>query len=137
MVVTGADPPTTTGPRRLLRAHGGPMKSIAMTLSLAAAALLGACSQQSGKVTFSVSRAKSASALEVAGQDGTLQLADGTSTLVINAAEVVMREIELGAVAGTTDCTSEDCENEVETGPLLVSLPLDGSVAQQLAVDVP
>ncbi len=67
-----------------------------------------------------------------------LELTDGTNTLVIESAEVVIREIEFERVE-TAGCDSEvgddDCE-EFEVGPFLVSLPLDGSVTKKLEAQV-
>ncbi|HSI05444.1 MAG: hypothetical protein ACAI38_03705 [Myxococcota bacterium] len=69
-----------------------------------------------------------------------LTLSDGTNTLLITAAEVVLREIELER-DDVTDCDGDDdgrdgCE-KFETGPRLVSLPLDGGVAEQVITAVP
>ena len=70
-----------------------------------------------------------------------LTLTVGGHTLVIETADVVLREIELKRVdSSVSDCSaegpeSEDCE-EFESGPVLLPLPLDGSVEQQLAVQV-
>lgn len=74
-----------------------------------------------------------------------LQLEDGTNTLLIESAEVVLREIEFeradelagcdedeGEIEGSDD---DSCE-EYKTDPILLSLPLDGSVAKQLDVTV-
>ncbi len=103
-----------------------------------------------------------------------LTLSDGTNTLVIAKAEVVLREIELkrddasecgasdGGVLSTRDASGasltaegaddpadhdidddhgddddrDDCE-KFETGARVVSLPLDGSVSQQVVAAVP
>lgn len=69
-----------------------------------------------------------------------LELSDGTNTLIIESAELVLREIEFERVEsfGCDDDVSgddDDCE-EFETGPFLVSLPLDGSVSTQLTAQV-
>lgn len=69
-----------------------------------------------------------------------LELNDGTNTLIIESAELVLREIEFERVEsfGCDDDVpgdDDDCE-EFETGPFLVSLPLDGSVSTQLTAQV-
>ncbi len=67
-----------------------------------------------------------------------LELNDGTNTLVIESAEVVLREIEFERVE-TAGCDSEvgddGCE-EFEVGPFIVPLPLDGSVTKRLEAQV-
>lgn len=69
-----------------------------------------------------------------------LELTDGTNTLVIESAEIVMREIEFERVE-TAGCDSElgldndECE-KFEIGPFVVPLPLDGSVSQELTAQV-
>ncbi len=69
---------------------------------------------------------------------GELELNDGTHTLVIQSAELVIREIEFERM-NHDDCevagTDDDCE-EFETGPYLVALPLDGTVSQELTAVV-
>jgi len=64
-------------------------------------------------------------------------LSDGQNELVITRAELVLREIELERISDDA-CDSEvfdddDCE-EFSTGPILLDLPLDGSVEQVLAI---
>lgn len=72
---------------------------------------------------------------------GPLTLNVGGHTLVIETADVVLRQIELKRAESTvTNCSAEapgsdDCE-EFETGPMLLPLPLDGTVQQQLTVEV-
>jgi hypothetical protein len=69
---------------------------------------------------------------------GSLELTDGTNTLVIETAELVLREIEFERVE-STGCDSlvddDDCE-EFEVGPFLVSLDLGGGVSQELTAVV-
>lgn len=63
-----------------------------------------------------------------------LTLTDGAgNTLLIESAEVVLREIEFERVEAALECDDpladeSDCE-EFKTEPVLVSLPLDGSVS--------
>lgn len=69
-----------------------------------------------------------------------LELTDGTNTLVIESAELVLREIEFereGGLGCDDDVSGvdDDCE-EFETGPFLVPLPLDGSVSTTLSARV-
>ncbi len=73
---------------------------------------------------------------------GGLVLEDGTNTLLITKAELVLREIELKRTEatacpdGSEDGDDDDCE-KFETAPRLVDLPLDGKVSQELATNVP
>ena len=66
-------------------------------------------------------------------------LVDGTNTLVITKGEIVLREIELKK-QDYEDCnesmSDDDCE-EFETGPILVDLPLDGSVETEITIAPP
>ncbi len=66
--------------------------------------------------------------------------ATAASALVITSAELVLREIELKR-ADVTDCdllgeNDDGCE-KFETGPVLVSIPVDGSVSQEFSLDIP
>ncbi len=66
--------------------------------------------------------------------------ATAANALVITSAELVLREIELKR-ADVTDCdllgeNDDGCE-KFETGPVLVSIPVDGSVSQKFALAVP
>lgn len=67
-----------------------------------------------------------------------LELTDGVNTLVIESAELVMRELEFERVE-TAGCDSglddDDCE-KFEIGPFLVALPLDGSVRTEISAQV-
>lgn len=62
------------------------------------------------------------------------------NALVITSAELVLREIELKR-ADVTDCdllgeNDDGCE-EFEAGPVLVSIPVDGSVSQEFTLAIP
>ncbi len=67
-----------------------------------------------------------------------LELTDGTNTLVIESAELVIREVEFEKVE-TAGCDSEigddDC-GEFEFGPFVVPLNLDGSVETKITAVV-
>ncbi|MEE8410578.1 MAG: hypothetical protein V3T05_13330, partial [Myxococcota bacterium] len=74
------------------------------------------------------------------GASGEMVLDDGTSTLTISSAELVLRELEFERADHAEDCdsgSSDDSCEAFETGPLLVMLPLDGSVETQIEADVP
>lgn len=63
------------------------------------------------------------------------------STLVIESAQMVLREIEFERVEADVDCDDpqadeSDCD-EFKTEPVLVSLPLDGSVSTEITANVP
>jgi hypothetical protein len=66
-------------------------------------------------------------------------IADGTNELIIERAEVVLREIELERLE-TGDCdssaASDDCE-EFEVGPVLVDLPLNGGTETLVTIAAP
>jgi hypothetical protein len=70
-------------------------------------------------------------------------LVTGTDTIIFTEVSMVLREIELKPVevASCDDSSSSgsggsECK-EFEAGPVLVSLPLDGSVQPQFRLDVP
>ncbi len=76
---------------------------------------------------------------------GSLTLEDGTNSLVIESAELVLREIEFERVDELAGCDADEGEaesadddacEEFKTEPILVSLPLDGSVSQQISAAV-
>ncbi|MFQ5536839.1 MAG: hypothetical protein ACE5GJ_05240 [Gemmatimonadota bacterium] len=63
---------------------------------------------------------------------------DGSHTLVLNRVAMVLREVELKK-ALDTDCDvgqEDDCE-EFAAGPMVLELPLNGSVQQVVSVQVP
>jgi len=66
-------------------------------------------------------------------------MTDGTNTLVIVSAQMVLREIELERQE-VTDCDDSpgpaDCE-DFEIGPVLVELPLGPGTSEQVTVDLP
>jgi hypothetical protein len=82
--------------------------------------------------------APSRSAAFGAAVTGADTLTDGTNTLVITKAEIVMREIELEPVE-VTDCDvtpkPAGCE-EFEAGPVLVDLPLGPGATQEFAMAI-
>ncbi len=66
--------------------------------------------------------------------------ATAASALVITSARLVLREIELER-ADVTDCdllgeNADGCE-KFEAGPVLVSIPVDGSVSEEFTLDIP
>lgn len=67
-------------------------------------------------------------------------LTDGTNTLIITSAQLVLRKIELERQDVASQCGVEPepagCE-DFEVGPVLVDLPLTGGTDQQVAVDIP
>lgn len=67
-------------------------------------------------------------------------LTDGTNTLIITSAQIVLRDIELERqdVANLcgTDPEPAGCE-DFAVGPVLVDLPLTAGTDQQVAVDIP
>jgi len=77
---------------------------------------------------------------------GEITISANGHTLVMQSAAVVLREIEFERVEELTGCGDDEGEvegsdddgcEEFEAGPLLLPLPLDGTVDDQLAVNVP
>jgi hypothetical protein len=81
------------------------------------------------------------SALGQGSSPSSLSQNDGTHTLILDKVEVVIREVELKRISDD-DCdglpgTDHDGCEAFEVGPILLDLPLDGSVAQVAASEVP
>lgn len=124
----------------VLHTSSGLITCTAVVLALAA------CSDGTGPgdgtaLSLSVAAGPSAVA-QTSGPAAVVTQSDGTSTLVITRAALVLREIELGSdevescehsgVEGDDD----HCE-ELEIGPVLLELPLDGGVSHVVTIDVP
>jgi hypothetical protein len=120
-------------------------KTFLLAVAVAALAALVGCEETTGPsagagrtVSLSIGLGggggSAAPALMAAG----LELNDGLNTLVIESAELVMRELEFER-AETFGCDLElddDACEEFEIGPFLVALPLDGSVSQEITAVV-
>jgi len=66
-------------------------------------------------------------------------LTAGSDTIIVTSAELVLRKIELrraGVVSCDSTAGSDSCE-EFDAGPVLIGLPLTGSLSTPFAVDVP
>jgi len=116
------------------------------TLLLTAAVLAAACSDGTGPGTEpGVSLSFSTRAPTVAPAPGFFAsvtsdtLVDGSNSLIITKAEIVLREIELKR-SDIVDCTglegTDGCE-EFEAGPVLVDLPLDNTVETPVTIPIP
>jgi hypothetical protein len=119
------------------------MRAIALTLGLM---LLGACSDGTGpagdgtgRVRFSLSTGSSPSAGPAFAASETYTL--GGSTLVLSKVQLVLREIELKRTENSTSCmddsegdSDDDCE-EIEFGPILLDLPLNGTTNQVVTIE--
>jgi hypothetical protein len=68
-------------------------------------------------------------------------LVSGTDTIIFTEVQLVLRQIELKPVevesCGESGTSGSDGCQKFEAGPVLVSLPLDGSVKSQFSLDVP
>lgn len=124
-------------------------RPLGMSAGLAALAAL-ACSDGTGPgTTVSLSFATRPSAGAFAAAFGAPRapgiilagdtIKDGTNTLVITSAQIVLREIELERQE-VVDCDVEPepagCE-DFELGPVLVDLPLSAGATEQVTVDIP
>ncbi len=91
-----------------------------------------------GSVTLSVALTGAGPSASASLHAQGLELTDGANTLVIESAELVVREIEFERIE-TPGCDSDfgddDCE-EYEVGPFLISLPLDGGVTREITAQV-
>ncbi len=73
--------------------------------------------------------------------NNTLLLADGSHQLVLKSVGVVLREIEFKRADDARECgvegeASKPCES-FEMGPMLLSVPLDGSVEHAISAAIP
>ena len=59
----------------------------------------------------------------------------GADTLILISAQVVLREVELRRVE-VPNCDDEDACEKFATGPVLISLPLDGSVSTEFEIPI-
>ena len=109
---------------------------------ICAVAVLGACGDSTGvdggatRVSLSFSTAAPSQAMfSVAAAD---TMSDGQNELILSSVEVVLREVELKRVE-VVDCDVEPepdgCES-FETGPMLVSLPLNGATTTAVSIDI-
>lgn len=129
------------------------MKRKLVGLALALAVALVACDDSTGPnggslLTLSIMVPGSGGAAPAPALFGAaeLRLDDGQNTLVIQSAEVVLREIEFERAEYVGGCGDDDGEvegsdddscEEYETAPRLMPLPLDGSVDQRISAVVP
>jgi len=67
--------------------------------------------------------------------NGADTIAQGTDTLIVTRAQLVLRKVEL-KTQDSVRCSTEHCE-EFEAGPIAVDLPLGAGAQQQVAVNVP
>ncbi len=119
------------------------------TFAFPAAALLGvlvACRDSMGpraahrvNLSFATNAGTPAGQVAAAGVNGGLAVAVGTDELVITRAQIVLREIEFEYEDSLPGCTSryDDACEKIEVGPVLVDLPLDGSLRTQITATVP
>ncbi|MFB6271945.1 MAG: hypothetical protein ABEL51_03520 [Salinibacter sp.] len=147
MFTTTPDMFTTTPDRHILRSRLGVLGlAFALTLGLIGCdggAVTGtSTNNRTAPVSISVSTESGANANTAAASSGAgTKAAAGSrtftdsvgNTLRLNNVEIILREIEFDRSDGTENCSSsgtpdedDDCE-KVESGPLLVSLPLSGS----------
>ncbi len=121
------------------------MKAITSGLGLLAALVLAACGDATGpggapgRLSLHLTTGGAASGSGPALAPETLTL--GGNTLVVTRVQMVLREIELKRARGTDACpsngssgSSDDCE-ELTLGPILLDLPLGGSVARVFTVE--
>ncbi len=124
-----------------------------ITMVLAAVFLMAACSDGAGpsnqpglSLSFST-RAPAATQAPAAFASSLADtLDDGQNVLIIDRAEVVLREIELermnddcddGFSSDSSSSSDDDGCEEFETGPMLVDLPLNGAVETEITIEVP
>lgn len=117
----------------------------ALTVVLAAASLT-ACSEGTGPGSDATGRVRLGLATGSSPSGGPAITASetytaGGTTLVLSRVQLVLREIELKRTEDSSTChddsddgSDDDCE-EIEFGPILLDLPLNGSVSQVVTVE--
>jgi len=112
------------------------------TAVLAAAVLCAACGDNGSptsdpQISFNVAT-RSAAGTTALAMSAPETFTDGTNTLVLDRVDLVLREIELQRSSASTDCAeshAEDACEELEIGPVLLSLPLGvGGAARAFSV---
>ena len=109
------------------------------SLAIAFSLVLGACSTGPTQLRdVAVSFTATTPTATAAPLDGAA--APAAQALVLTKVEIVLREIELRR-SDTSDCdllgeNDDGCE-EFEAGPVLVSVPVDGSVSQVFSIPIP
>jgi len=64
-------------------------------------------------------------------------IVSGTDTLILSSVEMVLRKVELERL-GSSDCDVQpDVCEDFEAGPVLVDVPLDGTVQTEFALPIP
>jgi hypothetical protein len=107
-------------------------------LSLLTAALLTACGGSTApgpQVSLSFSGGPSLSSPNLGSAPS---MSDGANALVITSAEIVLREIELKHIeVANCDVDPEPAGcRDFELGPVLINLPVDGTIATQVTIDI-
>lgn len=126
-----------------------PAKRLVMAGTLAILGVAAACSDSTSPAARGQTVGLSFAGVKPPGVSGamavgglladTLTVTDGTNTLKITSAEIVVREIELKRAQTAVDCDStanEDACEEFTLGAVLVSLPLASGVDTRLEVAV-
>lgn len=106
-------------------------------LTLMSAVALTACSDGTGagpQVSLSISGGLASAAAPAPGLSAS-RVAAGGNVLVLTTAHVVLREIELER-AEIADCDAIDSCDKFEVGPLMMAIPVDGGVSEELAIDI-
>lgn len=108
------------------------------------AALLAGCNDSTSPDGNAVSlsfAARSSSALTSAapGLNADIVIGSGASAVTITRVQFVLREIELKKTetGACVEASNDDECEEISLGPVLVDLPLDGTVGAPLSVDIP
>jgi hypothetical protein len=116
-----------------------------LTLILAIASLT-ACSEGTGPGTEATGRVRLSLTTGTGASGGPAIAASetytvGGTTLVLSRVQLVLREIELKRTEDSTTCSDDsdggaddECE-EIEFGPILLDLPLNGSLSQVVTVE--
>jgi hypothetical protein len=113
--------------------------TVALTALAAAACSTGLDANADGEVNLQLAALNSAAPAASAPQ----RIELGSDVIVLQKVELVMREIELegsddfcsDSTGTPADTTSDDC-SELEFGPMIVELPLDGDVAHAISAQV-
>lgn len=126
--------------RKSLAAFGGLLLATACSSGTGPGAGPNTSLSFSSRLPAGVAAAPSRAAAMGAAVTGADTLSDGTNTLIITSAQLVLRKIELERQDVTSQCGADPepagCE-DFEIGPVLVDLPLTSGVTQQVAVNIP
>jgi hypothetical protein len=118
-----------------------PLRAVRWGIAPATAIALAACDATAPKsLTVSIttnSMAPAAARFAASGPSADLQIGSGANSLKITSVQLVLAKIELASAAPCSGTSGEPGCEELEVGPVLVDVPLNGTITAILDAAVP